>query len=75
MSERNEGWGGLVNARNAHYFTSDGRSLCGRWLTFSTPRWESNQSLGTEPTNGTCKTCWKRRAKIEAKSPAGKDHA
>jgi hypothetical protein len=25
------GWGYPTNARKAHYFTSDGRSLCGKW--------------------------------------------
>lgn len=56
------GWGSLVNARDAHYFEADGRSLCNRWLAFGTPIWESNQELGTEPTPGTCKTCWKKLA-------------
>ena len=67
MSERKEGWGSLGNVRDAHYFTADGRSLCRRWLSLDDPRWESNQSLGTMPTAGTCKTCWKKRAKQEAK--------
>lgn len=67
MSEpRTEGWGNLLNASHAHYFT-DGRSLCGRWLTFGVPIWESNQALGAEPCRGTCKACWKRRARFERK--------
>lgn len=64
MAERTEGWGNLDNARDAHYF-KDGRSLCGRWLAFGAPRWESNQTLGSAPTKGTCKTCWTKRAKEE----------
>lgn len=68
--ERKKGWGSLVNTRNAHYFNEDGRSLCNRWLAFGAPRWESNQELGDKPTNGTCKTCWKKRAKQEAMTPA-----
>lgn len=67
MSKRKEGWGNLVNSRDAHYFTTDMRSLCGRWLALGYPAWESNQELGSEPTKGTCKTCWKKRAKQEAK--------
>lgn len=66
MSERKEGWGSVTNARDAHYFAADGRSLCKRWLAFS-PRWEANQELGNAVTQGTCKTCWKKRAKQEAK--------
>ena len=64
MTERTEGWGGLDNARDAHYFDAKGRSLCGRWLAFN-PRWESNQELGTEATKGTCKACWKKAAKAQ----------
>lgn len=63
MTERTEGWGSVDNARDAHYFR-DSRSLCGRWLAWGDPRWEKKQSLG-EPTKGTCKGCWKKRAKEE----------
>lgn len=66
MSERSEGWGGLDNVRNAHYFR-DGRSLCLKWLVFGSPRWERNQELGSVATKGTCKACWKKRAKEETK--------
>lgn len=59
--ERTEGWGNLDNVKNAHYFRND-RSLCGAWLAWGSPRWESNQELGTEPTRGTCKACWRKRA-------------
>jgi hypothetical protein len=66
--KRAEGWGNLDNARDAHYFV-DGSSLCGRWLAFGEPRWESNQELGSAPSNGTCKHCWKKAAKLaQAKS-------
>jgi hypothetical protein len=63
---RSEGWGSLVNASDAHYFR-DGRSLCGRWACFGTPRWETNQALGSRPrrNSGTCVTCWKKREKEE----------
>jgi hypothetical protein len=64
--ERTEGWGGLSNARDAHYFINN-RSLCGRWLVWGTPEWERNQELGTAPTKGTCKSCWKKRQKQDAK--------
>ena len=63
---RSEGWGSLLNARDAHYFR-DGRSLCRRWACFGTPMWESNQALGSRPrrNSGTCVTCWKKREKEE----------
>lgn len=61
MSDRAEGWGSLSNAASAHYFRG-GRSLCGRWMTFGSPRWESNQSRGPEPKrgSGTCLGCWRK---------------
>jgi len=61
MADRTEGWGGIDNARDAHYFVAN-RSLCRRWLAIGGPRWESNQELGDAPGRGTCKTCWKRAA-------------
>ena len=69
MSEkRTEGWGSLDNARDAHYFTVDARSLCGRWAAWRPPYWESNQELGDAPSRGTCKSCWtKRKKQMEAK--------
>lgn len=66
-AERTEGWGSVDNARDAHYFKADGRSLCGRWLAWGAPRWESNQELGAAPTHGTCKTCWKKAAATTTK--------
>ena len=69
MAKREEGWGNVDNARDAHYF-KDARSLCGRWLAFS-PRWESNQDLGTAPGKGTCKGCWKKAAKMMTGSQRG----
>jgi hypothetical protein len=62
--QRTEGWGNIDNAKDAHYFR-DNRSLCLRWLVLGGPRWETYQELGAVPTKGTCKTCWKRRAKEE----------
>jgi len=68
---RSEGWGSLVNARDAHYFR-DGRSLCGRWACIGTPMWERHQALGTRPrrNSGTCVTCWKKREKEETANTA-----
>ena len=70
MEERTEGWGNVENARDAHYFR-DGMSLCNRWAVFGGPRWERHQELGKEPTrgSGTCKACWKKRAKEEGVTP------
>jgi hypothetical protein len=64
--ERKEGWGNLDNVRNAHYFRDD-RSICGKWLAWGGARWERYQELGEAPTHGTCKACWKKRAKEESK--------
>ena len=60
--KRSEGWGFLDNARDAHYFRNS-YSLCGRWLALGSPLWEPNQTLGEAPLKGTCKVCWKKRAK------------
>ena len=73
MADRKEGWGNLDNARDAHYFSADGRSLCKRWLAFGSPRWESNQELGSAPTKGTCKACWKKAAAMGASSSTRSD--
>jgi hypothetical protein len=51
------GWGFPVNSRKAHYFTSSGRSLCGRWVFFGAL--EDSRHDHTE----NCADCRKRRAK------------
>jgi hypothetical protein len=68
MSEREKGWGALVNVRSAHYF-KNGRSLCGGWMTFGTPIWEQDQTLGEAPSKGTCKACWKKAARLQQEKP------
>lgn len=74
--ERTEGWGVIMNATKAHYFTPDMRSLCKRWLAFN-PLWDKRQDLGDAPDRGTCTACWRARAKIEeaAKNQAIDDKA
>mgnify|MGYP001557956278 CR=1 FL=1 len=72
MDERKEGWGHLLNTEKAHYF-DERRSTCGQWMTFGVPIWESNQSLGTAPDRGTCKACWRRRAKQESATPTPRE--
>ncbi len=67
-TEREEGWGNLENARNAHYFRNN-RSLCAQWMAWDPPRWEKHQDLGVAPTKGTCKACWHKRAKEEGFAP------
>ena len=32
------GWFWPLNSRKAHWFGDDGRSLCGKWMTFSKER-------------------------------------
>ena len=51
--EKKQGWLILLNAKKAHYFKKDGRSLCGRWLTFSTANTEDFNH--DSPDN--CKSC------------------
>lgn len=50
-----EGWTWLLNAKKWHYFV-DGRSLCKRWLLFTTPKLE--QGNDNSPDN--CINCLKK---------------
>lgn len=59
-----EGWGWLTNSPKWHYF-QDGRSLCGRWFTFS-----KNFEDGNETSPDNCKSCVTKKQKAEAKNPA-----
>lgn len=61
-----EGWKWLVNAPKWHYFR-EGRSLCGRWLTFSNSGFE--QGNLESPDN--CKACVK---KLEKEAAAKNDN-
>lgn len=72
QGDRSEGWGSLLNARSAHYFR-DGKSICGRWACFGSPRWERKQELGERPrrNDGTCVACWKKREKEERAAKGG----
>jgi hypothetical protein len=42
MAERTEGWGYVLNARNAHYFR-DNMSLCRRWMAYGGPVYSEKQ--------------------------------
>jgi len=60
---RTEGWGSLADTAKAHYFRN-GRSLCGGWMAWGHPQWESNQARGARPDSGTCTRCWKRAPEV-----------
>lgn len=52
-----EGWTWLHNSRAWHYFR-DGRSLCGKWLTFQTIGLDASE----KGHDLNCKTCLKKLA-------------
>jgi len=60
----NEGWTYLYNSPKWHYFR-DGRSLCGKWMTFSK---ELERREIDSPDN--CVACKKKRDKELAKEHA-----
>jgi hypothetical protein len=47
-----EGWAYLHNSPKWHYFTEDGKSLCGRWMTFGNDR-----EVGKDNSPDNCKAC------------------
>lgn len=57
-----EGWTWLVNATKWHYFV-DGRSLCGRWMTFVRA---SELEPDTGPGPDDCRECRRRLDKRQA---------
>lgn len=62
------GWRWPPNAAKAHYFSEDGRSLCGRWAFFS-PDPDSQEFLES---SDNCKVCVKKRRARLALLHAGK---
>jgi hypothetical protein len=56
-TEVKEGWGWPLNSRKAHYFTHEGRSLCGNWMFFGQLQPDDFRSKDD------CKACLKRLAK------------
>lgn len=59
MAEHKEGWNWLWNATKWHYFGHDGRSLCGRYLSFSA----QDAELGNDNSSSNCKACRDKRLK------------
>ena len=60
MSE--QGWGWLSNSPKWHWFTKDGRSLCGKWFTFQK---DFDPGMDNSPDN--CRGCKKKLAKAAQK--------
>ena len=58
MENKTEGWMKLDNAKLWHYFR-DGRSLCGKWMTFS-QNYDETENIDS-PDN--CKACKNKRSK------------
>lgn len=56
---RTEGWGFITNSRKWHYYTTDGRSLCRKYMKWSMA--DLDQSGDNSPDN--CAEC---RRKLEA---------
>lgn len=71
MTEKqNEGWLLLSNASKLHYFNSDGRSICGRWMTFV--RDIAASAVESPRGESCCQACARRRLKaIESAAKAG----
>ncbi len=59
MSKHIEGWNYLINSPKWHFFKADGRSLCGRWLTFAR---DHHASGDDSPDN--CAACKKKVVKL-----------
>jgi hypothetical protein len=60
MSGKCEGWYCLSNAPKWHYFV-DGRSLCGKWMTFENDPNAFEQGKNDLPSN--CAACRKKLLK------------
>lgn len=52
------GWYGPPKSRRFHYFESDGRSLCGKWLVLAWGQYLVDLALG--PASGDCAACKKK---------------
>jgi hypothetical protein len=57
------GWHFLTNAPKWHYFMQDGRSLCGRWMTFGRVFEQGNDG---SPDN--CAACRKKLERFKART-------
>lgn len=64
------GWAWPGASRKAHYFSTSGRSLCGRWAYFGEK--DENQKHGTAPQSGDCIACWRKVTLAELEASAGK---
>jgi hypothetical protein len=58
------GWAFLWNAKKAHYFAADGRSLCGRWLFLGQYREPGN--VVTSPDD--CLACTRKLTNVPKQS-------
>lgn len=64
--ENNEGWTWLSNSRKWHYFV-DGRSLCKKFMLFSTSGLEQGKDDSPDNCMACRKALEKRKAKLEKK--------
>lgn len=67
MAEGKEGWAWPSNARKAHYYGNDSRSLCGKWLLF--PGMQGQPEQGNDDSPDNCAGCRKAlKAKKEVRN-------
>lgn len=70
MSDRaSEGWFGPAGSKRFHFFGSDLRALCGKWMLWRHPEdagmeWGGSQDYGT---NGDCVACSRKLADRRSK--------
>lgn len=64
MAETDRGWAFIGGARKAHYYDSDNRSLCGRYVAFAAPDAAFESDNG--PSSDDCAGC---RKKLDARKP------
>lgn len=71
FKEPREGWGFPQRSQKAHYFTEDGRSLCGKWGFY---HGDVEQGNGDSADNCTaCKKALQRRKAKEVSNKLSKD--
>lgn len=59
-AKKPEGWSWLFGTRKWHYFTADGRSLCGKWLKLLMTASSLEQGCDDSPDN--CAACRRKLA-------------
>ena len=61
--DKNEGWGACHNTSKWHYFDTEGRSLCRRFMLFG----QQDLQQGNDDSPDNCKECVRRLEKRKQK--------